>query len=107
MKVLRRCVMSEMAVSGDSENTPETGLAAPSSDALARRLVHLERQRGAVVRQLRNETAQVLSYAILELAAAQGRAESIETELQSLQEALRIELYRLLGIVGELTAPLP
>jgi hypothetical protein len=103
MQMAENAASKEPEAVRDSTSAPSTS----QSDALARRLIYLERQRGAVARQLRDETAQVLSYAILELAAAEGRESEFETDLKGLQEALRIELHRLLGIVSDLTAPAP
>jgi signal transduction histidine kinase len=102
--------MTEVDADGVRETSQCVAAGPPSHiDGLARRLVQLERQRRAVAQQLRDETAQVLSYVLLRLAAAEeGKCDSIfEEELHDLQETLRKELQRVLVIIEELTSPSP
>ncbi|HTE85118.1 MAG TPA: hypothetical protein VK821_10320 [Dehalococcoidia bacterium] len=75
-------------------------MSAASSDSPAVRAQLLESERQMVARELRDETAQVLSSALLHLAAVGDRPDRAlgEAELDGLQVALRRELSRVLAI---------
>ena len=82
------------------------GDTAPGHGALER-IQTLERDRQRVACELRDETAQVLGFALLHLAAVRERPDlALElAELDLLRGALRTELSRVLAIVSGLAGP--
>ncbi len=88
----------------------------PSADVSSFPLCPIERCRAALAAELmtiattlREDTAQVLGFVLVELAALQETqpAPDVQQELEELRQAVRVELGRVLHVAHQLSATRP